>query len=132
MATQKQPVTFLTSEEVIGLPYTPALLLEGRFDASITDDPAFSDGCGTGFNGYYDVLSDGLEGYCPVSEMRRFMVELVTTPGGGPVWLDQRSGFRWQVGYGLGWLSALARSQYQEATKGLKLLMQLVERSEDK
>ena len=110
---------------------SPALLLDGRFSAAITDDQAFADGCRNGFDGFYDALCcEAPEEYQPVSEVRRFLVETVTDSG--PVWLGKRASFLWNVGYGLGWLSALARSYYQEAMEGLELLRLLVEASESK
>ncbi len=117
---QPEPIDFH------GLSYSPALLLDGRLSASITDNPAFADGCADGFDGYLDTVADFGERLRPRSEVRQFVGECVFDKD-QPSRFDSRSRFSWRVGYVLGWLSGLAWMQYQEAKEGLHVLMELVE-----
>jgi hypothetical protein len=97
--------------------YSPALLLDGRFDASITDTFAFAEGCASGFEGYCDAVAVSGEGCQSWLEVCRFVVEVVTDAG---------SDFCGDVGYCLGWLSALALENCPLALRGSGLLTMLV------
>jgi hypothetical protein len=49
-------VSPLTAADCSGLPYSPALLLGSKLDASITDDPEFRRACAWGFDTYFDEM----------------------------------------------------------------------------
>lgn len=111
--------------DLISLPYSPALLLDGRLSASITYDPDFHNSCEWGFDCYLGEIECDERGLCTTTsdEARAFVRTevLYVHPVVGQVPLVCR------VGVVLGWLSALAFTQYQEAMEGLRLLTELME-----
>lgn len=46
----------LTVTAFAEVPYSPALLLESSFDASVTDSDEFHLGCKWGFDAYFDTM----------------------------------------------------------------------------
>jgi hypothetical protein len=126
MATHNQQIAL---DDLISLPYTPALLLDARLNASITDDPNFRDACEWGFNLYLEEIEYCDRGLCTTSDEAKAFVrrDMLAAPHPltGPVPLTGR------VGVVLGWLSGLALVQYQEAKEGLKELMALMARLEN-
>jgi len=121
--------------DVIDMPYSPALLLDGRFDVSLTDDPEFHDVCEWGFHSYFDDMWDvrpgatsrGFDDFILVE--RRYTVAYVM----GEVLANMRgtndagSSLVRCVGVSLGWLSALALVQCSEALEGLAVLLLCVQ-----
>ena len=97
--------------------YSPALLLDARLGASITDDPGFHSACEWGFNSCVgDMEDDGLSSV--IQYGIRLFVRREVLDAGVPL-VDR-------VGVALGWLSALALAQYHEAQEGLRELMELL------
>ncbi len=111
--------------DLIGLPYSPALLLDGRLSASVTDDHGFRSACEWGFDCYLGEIECDERGLWTTTrdEARVFVQSemLHIHPAVGQVPLVDR------VGVVLGWLSALAFTQYHEAMEGLRLLTELME-----
>src|SRR5579885_2153137 len=111
-AEVREEVPMLTLAQWAELPYSPALLLDSRFDASITDDEEFRKACQCGFDGYFDVLSGSdasgvftvVEHDYSWSEVVCFLVEDVMAADEAM----SRISRAWRAGFGLGWLSALA------------------------
>ncbi len=104
------------------LPYSPAMLLDARLSASITDDPEFRDHCRIGFGCVSGLIAEG-EVYT-VGELLDFVRVNVLGEDGFPRFFSHR------IGFVLGGLSALALSQYREARAGLSELMRLLEREQ--
>ena len=115
------------------MPYSPALLLDGRLDASITDNSDFHDACEWGFNSYFDGMSvprpgatsRGFDDFMLVE--KRYTAHYVI----GEIVANMReinddNRLVSAVGVSLGWLSALAFVQRLEALQGLEALMLLV------
>jgi hypothetical protein len=46
----------LTLTEYAEMPYSPAFLLDAKFDASITDSPEFGRACASGFETYFEEM----------------------------------------------------------------------------
>lgn len=112
------------------LPYSPMLLLSTHFDASLTTDPEYDEGCECGFDSYFTEMHHwlpGLRGYTfvdrfhtPVSVRDYLESEIVYDPVRNPDLLP------WRAGWGLGWLSALALTDQSLALMGLELLRTIV------
>lgn len=119
----------LKPTDVIGLPYSPVLLLDGHFDASITDNLDFASGCQWGFQSYADdvELCDEqgnrflVDRYYEWGEVEAFVVENVAI-----AYEYHQTPLSCCTAVVLGWLSALAFVQYHDALCGLSLLMELV------
>ncbi|GHO51698.1 hypothetical protein [Ktedonobacter robiniae] len=119
----------LKPTDVIGLPYSPALLLDGHFDASITDSPDFASGCQWGFQSYADDMElcdeQGncflVDRYYEWREVEAFVVENVAI-----AYEYQQTPLPFCAAMVLGWLSALVLVQNNEALRGLSLLVMLV------
>lgn len=123
MGTQNQQMTL---DDLNGLPYSPALLLDARLNASITDSPEFRASCEWGFNSCLEDIQDGEFGWMKNGVrafVRREMLEVDPFFRQPPLVV--------RVGVVLGWLSGLALVQYQEAKAGLKELMALTARPEN-
>ncbi len=117
---QSEPIDF------IGLPYSPALMLDARLSAVITDDPEFRPACEWGFTVFFEEVENEEFEACTMEAVKAAIRENMRDdidPFFGGVPLVNR------VGVSLGWLSALALAQYQEAKEGLQELMALLERS---
>ena len=116
---------------VCEVPYSPALLLESSFDASITDSSEFRKACQWGFDAYFEYMyefdSSGVE-LVFVSRLYTWVeiVELVVETALREDWAGYQISRDWRVGFGLGWLSALALVNRQEAMMGLTMLMALI------
>lgn len=116
------------------VPYSSALLLPVRFDASIIDDPEYAAACQGGFEGYFEGMLDWNEAgddlvfvnrcYTWVDIVQNVSDNLLNTntlPGCSPTSLA------WRAGYMLGWLSALALTDRALALRGVSLLCVLVD-----
>jgi|SRR5579883_2667823 hypothetical protein len=120
----------LTLAQWAEVPYSPALLLDSRFDVSITDDKEFRKACQCGFDGYFDVLSGSdasgvftvVEHDYSWSEVVTFLVEDVMAVGEAVSMMSRA----WRAGFGLGWLSALALTNRQMARLALEVLTVLI------
>jgi len=116
---------------VCDLPYSPALLLESSFDASITDSDEFRRGCQWGFDAYFEdmyVTGESETELVFVAKCYTWaeIVEFVTQNALGenaPGYFISRD---WRAGFGLGWLSALALTNRREAMMGLTMLTALI------
>ncbi len=114
----------------IGLPYSPALLLDVRLDVSITDHPEFSPACQQGFEVARVVMREDVAiGTFPYScsVFTDFVRDNLLCEGSSHLVLR----LAYSVGYVLGGLSALACSQYQEAQEGLHELTRLLDCAQD-
>jgi hypothetical protein len=119
----------------VDLPYSPALLLDAGLGAELTDHTAFAPGCEGGYAMYFDALCDWnkvhsalvlVDHWYTWSEVERVVGESVIRRYDLS---EQFWGVRalpWRVGYVLGWLSALALSDYGLALRGLAWLHQVV------
>jgi hypothetical protein len=107
MVTQISP---LAAADVRGLPYSPALLLDSKLDASITDHPQFGEGCGCGFRSYFgfQVWDESRDEWVEAEVNTLYPWDVVVRFLTGNV-LDEEGGRHpWRIGYVLGWLSAFA------------------------
>lgn len=131
MKTQQAQHTTASARptDFLGLPYSSALLLDARLGSAITDAPAFSEGCQEGFGGYFDAIRELGDDVQSLPEVRRFIEGLVTDEI-GPSGVRRRFWLHWNIGYGIGWLSALALAQYHEAQEGLHELLGLLDREQ--
>ena len=109
------------------MPYSPVLLLDGRFDASLTDYVHFHRLCEAGFDGYFeatwvggDWVIERARVYEEAAAFVRFEM-LHVSPDYGIESLPIRAAFV------LGWLSAFALVNRYAALRGLHLLVSLVE-----
>ncbi len=121
----------LTAADFRDVPYSPALLLESRFDASITDDDEFAKGCAWGFDAYFEEMFQWNETRTELvfvqkaytwAEVVSWLIEGVLT-GDEPASLTSRA---WRAGFLLGWLSALALTRRPMALLGLEVLHALI------
>jgi len=125
----RQPA--LTVAAFAEVPYSPALLLESSFDASVTDSEEFHLGCKWGFDAYFDTMYGWGESKAELVfvEKRYTWAEIVefvflTALGEDPPgYVTLRD---WRAGFGLGWLSALALTNRHEAMLGLTMLTVLL------
>lgn len=108
------------------IPYSPDLLLDAHFGSHITDDPEFSRACQSNFDTYFEVMyqpdasGDGVqfvERFYTLPQVYREVCEdlFQTSP------CAELPSLAWRVGFVLGWLSALALVQREEALKGLAI-----------
>ena len=118
--------------DFVDIPYSSALLLEARFDSSITDDPEFHSSCEWGFDSYFEgQMRSGCvevvyeDRFYNRGEVCRELVDNVVVAH-----RRDKTPLVTCVGVALGWLSALALAQYQEAQEGLQNLMGLLEREQ--
>ena len=112
------------------LPYSPTLLLAAHFDASLTDDLEYLEGCEWGFHYYFAEMHHWtpdlstytfVDRHSTLDEVRDYLLrEIVYDPVRNPTLLACRAG------WGLGWLSALALTDRSLALMGLELLQELV------
>src|SRR5579885_711042 len=107
--TQVKPTGFS------GLPYSPVLLLDARFDASITDCSWFRDACSDGFEHYFEEVYEADESGDVVvdrvytwREVEREIVEHVTRRYDAAERFYGVPCLPFRAGFMLGWLSALA------------------------
>jgi hypothetical protein len=125
----RQPV--LTVAAFAEVPYSPALLLESSFDASVTDSDEFHLGCKWGFDAYFDTMYElgaskaelvFVEKHYTWAEIVEFVIQTVLGED-PPGYVTLRA---WRAGFGLGWLSALALTNRREARMGLTMLTTLL------
>jgi len=124
MRTQVSP---LTVADCVDMPYSPALLLDSKFDASITDDPEFRAACETGFDAYFESMYQWNEARTDtVFVGRRFSRGGVLAFVAENVFAeDEHDGLLlvgWRGGFLLGWLSALALTDRVTATQALAVV----------
>jgi len=121
----------LTVAAFAEMPYSPALLLESSFDASVTDSDEFHLGCKWGFDAYFDTMYDWGESKAELvfvekrytwAEIVEFVIQTVLGKE-PPGYVTLRD---WRAGFGLGWLSALALTNRHEARLGLAMLTTLL------
>jgi len=113
------------------VPYSPALLIESSFDASITDSDEFRRACQWGYDAYFEDMYVTGESETELVFVARCytwveMVEFVMQNALGehaPGYFISRD---WRAGFGLGWLSALALTNRREAMMGLTMLTALI------
>lgn len=118
LAIHPEPIDFH------GLSYSPALLLDARLGAAITDDPEFRPACKWSFDELLWEMRDGELASC----MERGVREFVRGEMLGVDPIEGQAPLVMRVGVVLGSLSALALVQYEEAKEGLQELMRLLER----
>ena len=117
----------------VDLPYSPALLLDSSFSATITDDSEFHTACESAFDAYFEEMYelDGnksvfVEKFYSGSDMVIFVLENVLH------WKeDDRlaglSSVAWDAGFALGWLSAHALVDRPASLLALEVLRALIE-----
>ena len=121
----------LTVAAFAEVPYSPALLLESSFDASVTDSDEFHLGCKWGFDAYFDTMYHWgeskaelvfVEKHYTWAEIVEFVIQTVLgeDPPGSVTLRD------WRAGFGLGWLCALALTNQREARMGFTMLTTLL------
>ncbi|SRR6266567_1303511 len=130
--TQVSP---LTVADCVEMPYSPVLLLDSKFDVSITDDPAFREACEDGFGGYF-------EGMYEMDEEQEESLFVARCYSWAEVveWVvdnalsEEKPGRLLpcveRAGYALGWLSALALTDRSTARRALTVLEALLAPSE--
>src|SRR5437588_5825944 len=118
----------LTAAAFVDVPYSPAFLLESRFDASITDDPEFPFTCGCGFDAYFAEMFEWNEEHTDLvfvekcytwAEVAELVAETMLHED-RPEHIESNAS---RAGFVLGWLSALALTHRSLALTGLTLLM---------
>ncbi len=114
--------------DVIDMPYSSALLLDGRFDASLTDTSLFSRAGKSGFESYVESMWNEDEAGNEVFVGRLYKRSAVLNIVRQNAVVDKvfASELAWRVGFVLGWLSALALVQPDDALVGLRFLRELV------
>jgi hypothetical protein len=125
--------------DFVDLPYSPALLLDAGFDASITDCLDFRDACQDGFGSYFEEgWEDDGQGnevftnhFNTWHEVRGEIVGAVARRYDAVErFHEQQLGgvvpLSWRAGFALGWLSALALADRALALRGIGLLAWLV------
>ena len=121
----------LTAADCAEMPYASALLLDSKFDASITDDPEFRGACETGFDAYFEEMyawnevGDDLvfvEKQYAWREVRTFVVRNAMAHDGRGELLP----CGWRAGFVLGWLSALALTDRSVALRALSVVERLL------
>ncbi|MGH2498311.1 MAG: hypothetical protein ACRDIV_26760 [Ktedonobacteraceae bacterium] len=123
----------LTLAEYAEMPYAPALLLDSKFDASITDDSEFHHACESGFRAYFDGMYEwNEEGTDTVFVAKCYtwadVVALVDETAWSTGLHDWRSvSFAWGAGFGLGWLSVHALVHRDDAVMALGRLTARIE-----
>lgn len=116
------------------LSYAPGFLIEYLGNASITTHPEYRSGCKDGFHGYFDEMFVWNESgtdlvfrdhFYTRTEVITFLVNCIIKDR----YLDSRIviPFSFSVGFALGWLSALALTNYPLALSSLELLTVLVD-----
>ena len=115
------------------LHYAPTVLLESKFDASITDHADFPVACAWGYDAYFDEMYQWnadrtamlfVEHIHTLAEVQAKLIEedrLADT-------LAYATPVGWSAGFWLGWLSAFALVRPSDACAGLALLTVLVSR----
>ena len=112
------------------LPYSPTLLLSAHFDASLTADPEYQEGCECGFDSYFAEMHYWL----PDLRGCTFIDHLHTSASvrgflSSDMVFDRvrnPTPLAWRAAWCLGWLSALALTDQPLALSGLELLKKLV------
>lgn len=121
----------LTAADFVDLPYSPTLLLDSKFNTSITDDVAFREACQSGYLMYFDDMYDwDVEQGCSVFVAERYtwdevierVVDNALPEDEFGCWLPCAE----RVGYTLGWLSALALTERVMAERALLVLEALL------
>lgn len=112
------------------LPYSPTLLLSAHFDAALTADPEYQEGCECGFDYYFAEMRHWLpqlagftfiNHFHTLPEVRDFLLnDMIYDPVRNPTPLF------WRAAWCLDWLSALALTDQLLALSGLELLQELV------
>ncbi len=129
--TQVSPLTVADCSD---MPYAPVLLLDSKFDASITDDSEFREACEDGFKAYFEEMYEWDEEDDDVfvercytwAEVIESVVDNALSEGepGRLLPCVERAGFA------LGWLSALALTDRSMARRALTVLEALLVPSE--
>ena len=125
--TQVSP---LTIADFVEMPYSPAVLLDSKFDASMTYDPEFREASRDGFTFYFEEMYEWDEednevfvGRCYTwVEVIESVVDNALSEGepGRLLPCVERAGFA------LGWLSALALTDRSTARRALTVLEALL------
>lgn len=112
------------------LPYSSTLLLSAHFDASLTADPEYQEGCEWGFNYYFAEMHHWtpdmrtytfIDRHHTSDSVGQFLLrDMIYDPVRNPTPLA------WRAAWCLGWLSALALTDRSLALMGLELLQELV------
>ena len=113
----------LTLADFAEMPYSPALLLDSKFDATLTDDLAFRGACEFGFLNYFDQMyQDDEQGEEVFVERRYEWAEVVEIVVDEVLW-EPSAGLvlscAERAGTLLGWLSALALTERAMARRAL-------------
>ena len=119
----KSSVAPLTLADYADMPYSPAFLLDSKFDASLTDNPAFRRACEFGFVTYFDEMYEANEQGDDVFVERCYGWTEVVKIVVDEVLFNERSGSvlsrAERAGVLLGWLSALALTDRALALRAL-------------
>jgi hypothetical protein len=120
----------VTVAAFVDVPYSPTLLLESRFDASMTDDGEFRAGCEWGYSAYFEGMFEWNASRTDIVFVEKCyswseVVEFVVATGRCRH-EPEPTPHNWRAGFCLGWLSALALTNQYEAVMGLTMLTVLL------
>jgi hypothetical protein len=123
-------VSSIAWEDVL---YAPNLLLRvSSLDTSLVEHRDFTDGCQSGYEGYFEVLwdddvsDDGSVFVWKAYPLSEVLTEIhIALLDVFSVIFAPKKSFPWMVGYMVGWLSALSKYQPIEADFGMQVLASL-------
>jgi hypothetical protein len=127
------PIGSLTPADFQDVSYSPMFLLPVQFDASITTDPEYPDGCEGGFYCYFEDMFQRdeagrgtvfIDRFYSRADVMSLVVEGLSSSLSPSRW--DAAPLSYSVGFVLGWLSALALTDRPLALGGLELLTVLV------
>lgn len=133
MITKVAPLTLADYAE---MPYAPTLLLDSKFDASLTDDAEFRIGCEWGFTAYFERMYEWNEAGTDTvfvekrytwADLMMFADETAAATAPSPHGWEPVP-FAWAAGFGLGWLSAHALVKRDDAELALARLTARIEK----
>ena len=119
------PLPAVSAAAFVEVPYTPAVLLNARFSAVITDDSAFREACAEGFEMYFFELERDMPSYEWTDMVERVFAAAAPWDMRGVPALP----VTWSAGFVLGWLSAHALVDHLVALMALEVLHALIEPS---
>ena len=126
----------LTLADYAEMDYAPTLLLDSKFDASLTDDPEFRVACEYGFEAYFEDMCEWNQAGTTLvfvekchtwADLLIFVEETAAATAPSPQGWEPLS-FAWAVGFGLGWLSAHALVKRDDAEMALARLTAGIEK----
>jgi hypothetical protein len=123
----------LTPADFQDVSYSPRFLLPVQFDASMTTDSEYQEGCESGFYCYFEDMFQQneagretvfLDRFYSRADVMSLVVEGLSSSFSPSRW--DAAPLSYSVGFVLGWLSALALTDRPLALGGLELLTVLV------